>query len=61
MAQLDRALEIDLQFEPAMSNRLVVDGMEEGFPLSAAGLLRIELGKMKLAAIRNPRTCLALA
>lgn len=48
LAELDRALEINPQYEPAMSNRLVVEGMEEGSPLNAAELLRIEFGKMKL-------------
>jgi len=28
-----RALEIDPQYEPAMSNRLLVEEMEEGVPL----------------------------
>lgn len=47
LAELDRALEINPQYEPARTNRLVVESMEEGKPLNAAGLLRIEFGKTR--------------
>lgn len=45
LAELDRALVIDPQYEPAMTNRVLVDQMEEGIPLKAAGFKRIEFGK----------------
>lgn len=45
LAELDRALAIDPQYEPAMTNRVLVDDMEEGIPLNAAGFQRIEFGK----------------
>jgi tetratricopeptide (TPR) repeat protein len=45
LAELDRALEIDPRYEPARTNRAVVEHMEEGVPLKAAGFERIEFGK----------------
>lgn len=45
LAELDRALAIDPQYEPAMTNRILVDHMEEGIPLNSAGFTRIEFGK----------------
>ena len=45
LAELDRALAIDPQYEPAMTNRALVKHMEEGIPLKAAGFKRIEFGK----------------
>jgi tetratricopeptide (TPR) repeat protein len=41
LAALDRALEINPEYEPAMSNRLVVQGMQEGTPLSTAAFKSI--------------------
>jgi tetratricopeptide (TPR) repeat protein len=45
LAELDRALAIDPQYEPARTNRVLVELMEEGIPLNAAGFTRIEFGK----------------
>lgn len=45
LAELDRALEIDPKYEPAMTNRIAVELMEEGIPLNIAGFKRIEFGK----------------
>ena len=45
LAEFDRALAIDPQYEPAMTNRVLVDHMEEGIPLKDAGFKRIEFGK----------------
>lgn len=46
LAELDRALAIDSQYEPAMTNRVLVQQhMEEGIPLDAAGIKRIDFGK----------------
>ena len=45
LAELDRALEIDPQYEPAMINRVFIEHMEEGIPINTAGFKRIEFGK----------------
>ncbi len=45
LIELDRAIEIDPQYEPAMTNRIVVECMEEGIPMNVAGFKRIEFGK----------------
>jgi tetratricopeptide (TPR) repeat protein len=45
LAELDRALAIDPQYEPARTNRVLVELMEEGIPLNAARFERIEFGK----------------
>ena len=45
LAEFDRALEIDPQYSPAMTNRVVVESMEEGIPLNVAGFKRIDFGK----------------
>jgi hypothetical protein len=45
LAELDRALAIDPQYEPASTNRVLVEQMKEGIPLHAAGFERIEFGK----------------
>ncbi len=37
LAALDRALEIDPEYEPALGNRMLVERMEEGEPLAGAG------------------------
>ena len=41
LAELDRALEIDPDYQPARSNREVVDQMEEGSPLANTTFQRI--------------------
>lgn len=45
LAELDRALAIDPQYEPASSNRAIVECMMEGVPLNAGGFRRVEFGK----------------
>lgn len=45
LAELDRAIEIDPRYKPAMTNRIVVEFMEEGIPLNVTGFKRIEFGK----------------
>lgn len=45
LTELDRAIEINPQYEPAMTNRIVVECMEEGIPMNVAGFKRIEFGK----------------
>jgi tetratricopeptide (TPR) repeat protein len=42
LAALDRALEVDPEYEPAMTNRLLVNRMEEGQPLKKVGFKAIE-------------------
>ncbi|MEN8255417.1 MAG: tetratricopeptide repeat protein [Verrucomicrobiota bacterium] len=48
LAELDRALEIDPEYEPAMTNRLVVEQMVEGHPLEGVGFKAIEFSREKL-------------
>ncbi len=48
LAELDRALEIDPSYEPAMSNRLAVEQMEEGRPLETAGFKSIYYSREKI-------------
>lgn len=50
LAELERALEIDSRYEPAMTNLIGVEGMEEGVPLKGAGFKRIEFGKEQFLA-----------
>lgn len=45
LAELDRALAIDPQYEPAITNRSIVEQMEEGIPLKATGFRRVEFAK----------------
>ena len=45
LAELERALLIDPQYEPARANRAVIEGMEEGVPLKGAKFKRIDFGK----------------
>ena len=45
LAELDRARAIDPQYEPASTNRVLVEQMEEGIPLHGARFERIEFGK----------------
>jgi tetratricopeptide (TPR) repeat protein len=49
LAEFDRALEIDPQYLPAATNRVIAERMEEGIPLSVAGLKRIEFGKERFS------------
>lgn len=44
-AEFDRALEIDPQYLPAVTNRAVVESMEEGIPLNVARFKRVEFSK----------------
>ena len=48
LAELDRALEIDPEYEPAMTNRLVVEQMVEGHPMEGVGFKSIEYSREKL-------------
>lgn len=48
LAELDLALAIDPQYEPARSNRAIVECMMEGIPLNAGGFKRVEFGKAHL-------------
>lgn len=45
LAELDYALVIDPQYEPARTNRVLVHQMDEGIALNAAGFQRVEFGK----------------
>jgi tetratricopeptide (TPR) repeat protein len=45
LAELDRALEIDPRYEPAMTNRVFLEQMEEGIPLDITEFKRIDFGK----------------
>lgn len=45
LAELDRALALNPQYEPAGTNRVLVEQMEEGIPLAAAGFERINFAK----------------
>lgn len=47
LAELDRALEIDPQYEPAITNRVFIERMKEGIPLNVAGFKHIEFGKTR--------------
>ncbi len=42
---LNRALVIDQRYEPAMTNRVAVERMEEGHPLNITAFKRIDYGK----------------
>ena len=45
LAELDRALEINPRYEPAMVNRIVVERMKEGHPMDFASFQNIEYSK----------------
>lgn len=45
LAEFDRALAIDPQYEPAMTNRVLVEQTEEGIPLNVTEFKRIEFSK----------------
>lgn len=49
LAALDRALEVDPEYELAMTNRLLVNRMEEGQPLKNVGFETIDYNREKLA------------
>lgn len=53
LAQFDRALEIDPQYLPAVTNRLVAESMEEGTPLTGAAIKIVEFAKEQLLARRQ--------
>jgi len=55
LAELDRALEIDSHYEPALANRAVVERMEEGKAMDLAPLQRIEYARECLTR-RSPRS-----
>ena len=44
LAELERALEINPEYEPAMTNRLVVQKMQEGTPLRTAAFQSVNFG-----------------
>src|SRR6266446_5413395 len=49
-SEFDRAFEIDPQYLPAATNRVVAESMEEGIPLNVAGFKRVEFGKERFFA-----------
>jgi tetratricopeptide (TPR) repeat protein len=49
LAELDRALEIDPNYQPARSNRLLVEKMAEGRPLDGVGFESINFARDKLS------------
>ena len=53
LAVLDRALEVDPGYEPARSNRVIVERMQEGRPLEVTETKSIEFGKMSFLRNRN--------
>jgi tetratricopeptide (TPR) repeat protein len=50
LAEFDRALEINPQYSPAMTNRVVAESMEEGIPLNIAGFERINFSRERFLA-----------
>jgi tetratricopeptide (TPR) repeat protein len=55
LASLDRALEIDPGYEPAIGNRRLVERMEEGIPLAGVGFESISYSMEKLEKKRRSR------
>jgi len=55
LEELDRALEIDSQYEPATSNRAVIEKMKEGVPLSGAFFMRIDFGRDQFLASQRDK------
>jgi len=53
LAEFDRALEIDPEYLPAVTNRVVAESMEEGIPLSVAEFKRVEFAKERFLANRE--------
>lgn len=47
LAELDRALSIDPQYQPARTNRFIIENMEEGIPLQVTEFRRINFGAAK--------------
>ncbi len=48
LAEIDRALEIDPDYQPARINRAAIEAMEEGIPLQAAGGVEVEYNKQRV-------------
>lgn len=48
LAEIDRALEIDPDYQPARINRTIIEAMEEGKPLQVAGGVEIEYNKQRV-------------
>lgn len=55
LAELDRALEINPDYEPALTNRVVVEQMEEGKPMDIAGFQSMDYARECLTR-RSPRS-----
>ncbi len=53
LAEIDRALEIDPSYEPAMSNRTIVERMEEGRPSDFRHFKSIEYSKEQVLGRRE--------
>jgi tetratricopeptide (TPR) repeat protein len=47
LAEFDRALEIDPEYSPAITNRAVAEHMEEGAPLTGAGVKIVDFAREK--------------
>lgn len=48
LAEFDRALEIDPEYSPAVTNRAVAENMEEGAPLKSAEIKIVEFAREKI-------------
>lgn len=53
LAQFDRALEIDPQYLPAVTNRAIAEKMKEGTPLKSTAFKIVEFAKEQLLARRK--------
>jgi tetratricopeptide (TPR) repeat protein len=53
LKELDRAIEVDPRYEPAMFNRLAVERMEEGKPMVVAGFERIDFSRQQVMRTRE--------
>jgi tetratricopeptide (TPR) repeat protein len=53
LAEFDRALEIDPQYLPAVTNRVIAESMEEGTPLKGAAFKTVEFAKEQFLARRQ--------
>jgi tetratricopeptide (TPR) repeat protein len=58
LSELDRALEIDPQYEPARQNRAVVERMQESVPMDIAQFKRIAFNKEKIMSEQKGRSWL---
>ena len=56
LTELDRALEINPQYEPARQNRVVVERMQEGVPMNIAKMKRIEFSKEQVMREQEGRS-----